>query len=58
MKRTRMTKRDKIGMWVFIAVFIVFGLVLAMTIERSGTSVSSFSDSVIVKQRVKNIRSR
>lgn len=53
-----MTKRERSGMWILIAVFLILGFVLAISIQRPDTSVGSFSDSVIVKQRVKNIRSR
>lgn len=49
-----MTKRDKIGVAVLIALFIFFIVALVMTLKPLGPSISP-EQSVFVQQRIKNL---
>lgn len=51
-----MTRRDKIGIGVIIALMALLGVVLVWTFRPMGTANRSFEDSVIVQQRIINLQ--
>ncbi len=53
-----MTHRDRIGLYVLIGLFTVFGLLLYFTADRPSGPIRSIENNIIVEQRVKRINSR
>ena len=53
-----MTKRDRIGLYVLIGLFSMFGLMLYFTVDRPSGTARSIENNVIVEQRIKNLESR
>ncbi|MBX3177853.1 MAG: hypothetical protein KF886_10865 [Candidatus Hydrogenedentes bacterium] len=49
-----MSSKEKIGVAVIIGLFLVFGLILFLTIESPGGT-GSFENNVIIDQRVRNL---
>ena len=50
-----MTKRDKIGVGIFVSLFILFGIILYFTIKPPSGNPGTFDSNVIIDQRVKNL---
>ncbi len=53
-----MTKRDRIGLYVLVGLFSMFGLLLFFTVDRPTGTTRSIENNVIVEQRIKNLNSR
>ena len=53
-----MTKRDRIGLYVLLGLFTMFGLMLFFTVDRPTGTGRSIENNVIVEQRIKNLKSR
>lgn len=53
-----MTKRDRIGLYVLVGLFTVFGLLLYFTVDRPSGTIRGIENNVIVEQRIKNLKSR
>jgi hypothetical protein len=51
-----LSRRDKIGLSIVAALFIVFCLILYFTIKPLGPGVESPGDSYFVQQRVRNLK--
>ena len=55
---TTMTKRDRIGLYVLLGLFTMFGLMLFFTVDRPTGTQRSIENNVIVEQRMKNLKMR
>lgn len=53
-----MTGRDRIGLYILLGVFSMFGLLLYFTVERPTGAIRGIENNVIVEQRMKNLKSR
>ena len=53
-----MTRRDRIGLYVLVGLFSVFGLLLYFTVDRPSGTTRGIENNVIVEQRIKNLNSR
>lgn len=53
-----MSKRDKIGLGILIALMVAFCLVLIWTVKGFGGQARSPEDSVFVQQRIKILQER
>lgn len=53
-----MKKKDRIGLYVLLGLFAMFGLLLYFTVERPTGATRSIENNVIVEQRIKNLKSR
>ncbi len=51
-----MTRRDKYGVAVLVALFGVLFVLLILTSKRYGSASNSYENSVIVQQRVINLQ--
>lgn len=54
----KLTRRDKIGLAVLVLIFVVFGIILAVTTERPSGPSRSFENNVIVERRLQNLENR
>ena len=54
----KLTRRDKVGLVVLISIFIVFGIILALTTDRPTGEVRGFENNVLIEQRMKNLENR
>jgi hypothetical protein len=48
-----MTKRDKIGLAIIVALFFVLGVILFLTVERPTGPTRGFEDNVIIERRMR-----
>lgn len=53
-----MTRKDRIGLYVLVGLFSMFGLLLYFTVDRPSGPTRSIENNVIVEQRIKNLKSR
>lgn len=53
-----MTRRDRIGLYVLLGLFSMFGLLIYFTAERPTGPGRSIENNIIVEQRVKYLKSR
>ena len=53
-----MARREKIGLFFLIVLFVSLGMVLVFTVERPSKPGRGFKDNVVVEQRVRNLRNR
>lgn len=51
-------KKDRIGLYVLLGLFTMFGLLLFFTVDRPTGTTRSIENNVIVEQRIKNLESR
>lgn len=54
----KMSTRDKVGLAIVIGIFCLFGIILALMIDRPSGPTRGFEDNVIVEQRIKNLENR
>lgn len=50
-----MTQKEKVGIGVIIALFVILGIALWITIKPPASSSGSFENNVIIDQRVRNL---
>lgn len=48
-----MTKRDKIGLVIIVALFLIFGFILYWTIERPTGPTRDLENNVIIERRMR-----
>ncbi len=53
-----MTRKDRIGLYVLLGLFAMFGLLMYFTVDRPSGTTRSIENNVIVEQRIKNLESR
>ena len=53
-----MTRKDRIGLYVLLGLFAMFGLLLYFTVDRPSGTTRSIENNVIVEQRIKILKSR
>ena len=53
-----MTKKDRIGLYVLLGLFTMFGLMLFFTVDRPTGTGRSIENNIIVEQRIKMLKSR
>ena len=53
-----LTKKDRIGLYIVIGLFSVFGLLLFFTVDRPSGPGRSIENNVIVEQRIQNLKSK
>lgn len=51
-----MSRRDKVGLAVLIALFITFAVVLVVMMKPRGPAKYGFEDNIFVKQRIVNVQ--
>ena len=53
-----MTRKDRIGLYVLMGLFAMFGLLLYFTVDRPSGTLRGIENNVIVEQRIKMLKSR
>ncbi len=53
-----MSKKDRIGLFIMLGLFSLFGLLLYFTVDRPTGATRSIENNVIVEQRIKILNSR
>lgn len=54
----KLTRRDKIGLAILISIFVVLGIILAVTTDRPTGEVRGFENNVLIEQRMRNLENR
>jgi len=50
-----MSKRDKMGAWLLVGLFVLLGVALYISLPKHEGEARSPEDSVVVQQRMKNL---
>ncbi len=53
-----MKRKDRIGLYILLGIFSIFGLLLYFTVDRPTGATRSIENNVIVEQRIKHLKSK
>lgn len=53
-----MTRKDRLGLYILLGIFSIFGLLLYFTVDRPTGTTRSIENNFIVEQRIKNLKLR